>query len=78
MVEPTDGIDSITSRSSDNSASSDKVPSPAAAGTLNIHLLRRKLAEAEMLLSYAVENGVQLDASVTRGVLDAGAAVHAG
>jgi hypothetical protein len=47
-------------------------------GTLNAHLLKGKLSEAELLLSYAVETGVQLDPAVSRSVLEAGTASRTG
>jgi hypothetical protein len=47
-------------------------------GTLNAHLLKEKLAEAELLLSYAVETGVQVDPAVSRSILEASTASHAG
>jgi hypothetical protein len=47
-------------------------------GTLNAHLLKVKLAEAELLLSYAVETGVQVDAAVSRSIFEASSASHTG
>ena len=47
-------------------------------GTLNAHLLRGRLAEAELLLSYAVESGVQVDPAVSRSILEAGTASRVG
>jgi hypothetical protein len=54
------------------------VDSSEGSGKLSAHLLSRKLADAELLLSYAVETGVPLDASVPRNILEARAAAHAG
>jgi hypothetical protein len=54
------------------------VNSGEASGKLNAHLLSRKLADAELLLSYAVETGVPLDASVARYILEARAAADTG
>ena len=63
------------------------VPDPAggrvggsddSSGALNAKLLATKLAEAELLLSYAVETGVQVDAGVFQCVLAAGAASRTG
>ena len=61
------------------------VPDPAtgrvgaeASGALNARLLAGKLTEAELLLSYAVETGVQVDPVVLRSVLEAGAASRTG
>jgi len=47
-------------------------------GTLNAHLLKARLSEAEVLLSYAVETGVQVDPTVSRSILEAGAASRTG
>jgi hypothetical protein len=47
-------------------------------GTLNAHLLKGKLAEAELLLSFAVETGVQIDPAVCRSILEAGTASRTG
>jgi hypothetical protein len=40
--------------------------------------LNRKVAEAESLLSYAVETGVQVDEAVVRSILEAGIASRGG
>ena len=61
-------------------------PTPAVAavsgaetsGALNAVLLKGKLSEAERLMSYAVETGVQVDPNVFRSILEAGAASRAG
>lgn len=47
-------------------------------GRLNAHLLQGKLAQAELLLSYAVEIGIQVDPVVSRSVLEAGTASGTG
>jgi hypothetical protein len=52
--------------------------SSGASGKPNAQLLSRKLADAELLLSYAVETGVPMDASVPRSILEARAAAPAG
>jgi hypothetical protein len=54
------------------------VGSGEASGTLNTHLLRGKLSEAELLLSYAVQSGIQVDPQVFRSILEAGAASRTG
>jgi hypothetical protein len=54
------------------------VDSGEVTGTLNAHLLKGKLAEAELLLSYAVETGVQVDPAVSRSILEAGSASRSG
>ncbi len=54
------------------------VESGEASGTLNAHLLKGKLSEAELLLSYAVETGVQVDPAVSRSILEAGIASRDG
>jgi hypothetical protein len=55
-----------------------EVDSGGVPGTLNAHLLKVKLAEAELLLSYAVESGVQVDPAVSRSILEAGTALRVG
>ena len=62
----------------DNVGAGAEENSGVATGTLNAHLLKVKLAEAELLLSYAVESGVQVDPAVTRSILEAGTAAHGG
>lgn len=47
---------------------------PEASGGLDVELLKRKLFEAELLLSYAVATGVHIDDGVVRSILEAGAA----
>src|SRR5271170_3964046 len=47
-------------------------------GTLHAHLLKGKLSQAELLLSYAVETGVQVDPVVIRSVMEASNASRAG
>lgn len=47
-------------------------------GTLNAELLNGRLAEAEVLLSHAVETGVQVDPNVSRSILEAGTASRSG
>jgi hypothetical protein len=49
-------------------------PEAEAPGTLNASLLKARLAETELLLSYAVETGVQVDPVVVQSVLEAGVA----
>src|SRR5882757_927775 len=44
----------------------------------NAKLLAAKLSEAELLLSYAVETGVQVDPGVFQSVLEAGTASRTG
>jgi hypothetical protein len=63
-----------------NSAAETQTAGPVAEAsvTLNAHLLKGRLAEAELLLSYAVESGVQVDPGVSRSILEAGTASHAG
>jgi hypothetical protein len=63
-----------------DSAAGAQKPAAAAetSGTLNAHLLKEKLEEAELLLSYAVESGVQVEPAVSRSILEAGAASRAG
>jgi hypothetical protein len=64
MADPTPG----------NVGADTVVDSGDVSGTLNAHLLKGKLAEAELLLSYAVETGVQVDPLVSRSILEAGTA----
>lgn len=52
--------------------------SGGASGSLNAHLLRGRLAEAELLLSYAVESGFQVDPALSRSILEAGTASRNG
>jgi len=47
---------------------------PGASAELDVKLLKAKLWEAELLLSYAVETGVHIDDGVVRSILEAGAA----
>ena len=47
-------------------------------GTLNAHLLKDRLSEAEVLLGYAVESGIQVDPTVSRSILEAGTASRTG
>jgi hypothetical protein len=61
-----------------NTGADPVVDSSEVSGKLNAHLLSRRLADAELLLSYAVETGVSLDASVPRNILEARAAAYAG
>jgi hypothetical protein len=68
MADPTPG----------NVGTDSAMDSGEVSGTLNAHLLKGKLAEAELLLSYAVETGVQVDPAVARSILEAGAASHSG
>ncbi len=53
-------------------------PAAEAPGGLDANLLRRKLSEAELLLSHAVETGIQVDAVVVQSILEAGAAAGRG
>jgi hypothetical protein len=62
----------------DNVGTDSVVESGEASGTLNAHLLKGKLSEAELLLSHAVETGVQVDPAVSRSILEAGAASRTG
>lgn len=61
-----------------NIGTSSAVDCREASGKLNAHLPSKKLADAELLLSYAVETGIPLDASVPRTILEARAAAYAG
>ena len=54
------------------------VDSGELSGTLNVHLLKERLSQAEVLLSYAVETGVQVDPVVSRSILEAGTASRTG
>lgn len=54
------------------------VESDKSSRSLNTHLLKSKLSEAELLLSYAVETGIQVDPLVFRSILEAGAASRSG
>ncbi len=47
-------------------------PGAETSGALNAKLLTEKLAQAELLLSYAVETGVQVDPGVAQSVLEGG------
>lgn len=49
-----------------------------APSTLNTDLLAAQVADAELLLNYAVSNGIQVDKEVTRVILEAGAAAQMG
>ena len=62
----------------DNLGAGSDADDSVASDKLNTHLLSRKLADAELLLSYAVETGLPLDASVPRNILEARASAHAG
>jgi hypothetical protein len=68
MADPTPGnIDADT-----------EVDSGVTSGELNVHLLNRHLADAEMMLNYAVETGLQVGDIVYRSILEAGAAARTG
>jgi hypothetical protein len=56
----------------------DSVLASDEASALNTHLLKVKLSEAELLLSYAVETGIQVDPLLFRSILEAGAASRTG
>jgi|SRR5271167_188146 len=68
MADPTPG----------NVGADTVVDSGKASDTLNAHLLKGRLAEAELLLTYAVETGVPVDPAVSRSILEAGIASHSG
>ena len=56
----------------------DTVPGAKASTGLNAELLAGKLADAELLLTHAVDTGVQVDDQVVRAILEAGAAARTG
>jgi hypothetical protein len=68
MADPTSG----------NVGAETVVDSGQASGALNAKLLTGKLAEAELLLGYAVETGVQVEPAVFQSILEAGAASRTG
>jgi hypothetical protein len=69
MAEPTPGnLDTSSPAVADGNAS----------GALNVHLLNRKLADAEWLLTYAVDAGELVDPLFVRHIVDAGAVSRAG
>jgi hypothetical protein len=49
----------------------DSADSGEVSGELNVHLLNRHLADAELMLNYAVENGLQVSDIVYRSILEA-------
>jgi hypothetical protein len=77
MADPKTGTESAATQS-DETRTADTSSGAHPKSKLNAHLLSRKLAEAELLLSYAVETGVKVDPVVYRSILEAGVALHAG
>jgi hypothetical protein len=72
-------LESADANSAPDAAARDAaIPAGELHGRLNAKLLTDKLSEAELLLSYAIETGVEVDPLVLRGVLEAGAASRSG
>ncbi|MGA2188451.1 MAG: hypothetical protein ABSH33_07975 [Steroidobacteraceae bacterium] len=88
MAEPTPdeiGAPSMAAEDLDDGARADSAAAagmgadaPSASSAANSHLLSRKLADAELLLNYAVDAGVSVDAAVVRSILEARGASRTG